>query len=63
VWNADNAASKRDQLQAFFTQGRVRANAESELNSRIKTKNKGYWRYGDELESLRRSVERRYAVR
>lgn len=25
----------------------------------IKTKNRGYWRSGDELESLRRSVERR----
>jgi bifunctional non-homologous end joining protein LigD len=25
----------------------------------IKTKNKAYWRYGEELESLRRSLERR----
>jgi hypothetical protein len=23
----------------------------------VKTKNKGYWRYGEELESLRRSIE------
>ena len=29
----------------------------------IKTKNKAYWRYGEEVESLRRSLERRYAAR
>ena len=29
----------------------------------ITTKNKAYWRYGEELESLRQSLEPRYAVR
>jgi bifunctional non-homologous end joining protein LigD len=29
----------------------------------IKTKNKAYWRYGEELESLRRSLERRASRR
>jgi len=29
----------------------------------VKTKNKAYWRYGEEVELLRRSLERRYAVR
>jgi bifunctional non-homologous end joining protein LigD len=28
----------------------------------VKTKNREYWRYGKELESLRRSIERRYAL-
>ncbi len=27
----------------------------------IKVKNRGYWRYGEEIESLRRSIERRQA--
>jgi hypothetical protein len=29
----------------------------------IKTKNKSYWRYGEDLESRRRSLDRRYAAR